>query len=104
MEIHLPSVLTRFFRYSRQLFTAVILASTLGITPILANAATFMPLADTDISVMGDTQFNFDLYSIVTGITVNYLAAPNTMIDIITEGDIILDGILNANDLSLAKP
>ncbi|HHO59359.1 MAG TPA: hypothetical protein ENJ64_03885 [Thiotrichales bacterium] len=78
--------------FSRNLLVAV----TALLLPLAATAASFFPVTDTDINLTGDSVFNFDSYTIDSGISVSYLAPATTRIDIISDGDIIIDGTLFA--------
>lgn len=70
--------------------------------PAGANAASFLPATDQDFSVLVDTSYDYDSYTIGEGITVNYLTPPAIAISITSDSDIIINGNLNAPDALLS--
>jgi len=76
-----------------QLFFQVILTNLLLI-PFSVSATVFNPLEDININLTGDTTFNYDTFTLNQGLTLNYFAPENSVIEIISEGDIFIGGDL----------
>jgi len=77
------------------LFFQVILTNLLLI-PFSVSATVFNPLEDININLTGDTTFNYDTFTLNEGLTLNYFAPENSVIEIISEGDIFIGGDISA--------
>ncbi len=64
------------------------------ILPQKGVASVFNPQEDTDIYLAGDTRFNYQSFRLDKGLTLNYFAPENSIIEIISEGDIFIGGDL----------
>ncbi len=74
-----------------QLFFQVILINLL-LMPFSVSATVFNPLEDVNLNLTGNTTFNYDTFTLNEGVTLNYFAAENSLIEIISEGDIFIGG------------
>ena len=76
-----------------QLFFQVILINLL-LMPFSVSATVFNPLEDVIVNLTGDTTFHYDTFTLNEGLTLNYFAPENSLIEIISEGDIFIGGDL----------
>jgi len=66
-----------------------------AIFPATVSAASFFPTADMEINLSDNTTFNFDSYTISSDVSIHYLAPADSLIEIISEGDVTIDGALS---------
>jgi len=79
-------------RYLNKLFTASALAL---LFPACVSAASFFPTSNIDINLTEDTTYNYESYTISSGINVSYTAPENSFVDIFITNDMFIDGSLS---------
>ena len=90
---------TQMINHPLKFFSAFLFAV---LFPVSVSAISFFPAADMVINLAGNSTFNFDSYTISSDIDINYLAPKGSLIEIISEGDIVIDGSLSALDIALS--